>query len=85
MPYIALKPVKFDREYLVGEIIPDQAVDECRAAALEGMKLIARTAAQEPAGGAVAACQDNTPAEAQEPAEEPQEPAEGEKKPKGKK
>ena len=85
MPYIALKPVKFDREYLVGEIIPDQAVDAGRASALEGMKLIARTAAQAPAEDAVKGSEDNTPDQAENAAEAAPAPAEDEKKPKGKK
>ena len=56
MPYIALKHVKFDREYMIGETIPDHVVDPSRAAALVGMKLIAAIPAaessQEPTGAA---------------------------------
>lgn len=48
MPYIALKHVKFDREYVIGETIPDHVVDPSRAAALVGMKLIAALAAAAP-------------------------------------
>lgn len=51
MPYIALKPTKFDREYMIGETIPDHVVDPSRAVALVGMKLIAAIAAAEPVQG----------------------------------
>ena len=41
MPYIALKPVRFDRDYIIGESIPDDVVNPGRAADLQAMKLIA--------------------------------------------
>ena len=40
MPYIARKCVNFDREYQIGEIIPDEAVSPQRATALQNMGLI---------------------------------------------
>lgn len=93
MPYIALKHVKFDREYLIGETIPDQVVDPSRAAALVGMKLIAAIAAaepsQEPVGDADGEGKADAPQTGENGAEGAQEPAEpsqeGEKKAKGKK
>lgn len=54
MAYIALKPVRFDRNYAVGERIPDGAVDAARAAALEAMRMIAKTAPAEAAAAAPA-------------------------------
>ena len=31
MPYRAIKRIRFDRDYLVGEEIPDEVVDPARA------------------------------------------------------
>ena len=84
MPYIALKHVKFDREYMIGETIPDHVVDPSRAAALVGMKLIAAIAAaepsQEPAGDANGEGKADAPQTGENGAEPSQEPAEPKKK-----
>ena len=40
MAYIAIKPVRFDRRYSIGEIIPDVVVDLARAPKLQEMGLI---------------------------------------------
>ena len=40
MAYIAIKPVRFDRRYSIGEIIPDAVVDPARAPKLQEMGLI---------------------------------------------
>ena len=40
MAYIAIKPVRFDRRYSIGEIIPDAVVDPARAPHLRAMGLI---------------------------------------------
>lgn len=40
MAYIAAKPVRFDRPYSIGEIIPDAVVDPARAPRLRAMGLI---------------------------------------------
>lgn len=43
MAYIALKPVRFDKNYAIGDTIPDGVVDAARAAALETMKIIVKS------------------------------------------
>lgn len=47
MPYIALRPCRFDRPYFIGETIPDEVVDPARAEGLISMGRIQRTFAQE--------------------------------------
>ncbi len=42
MAYIAVKPVRFDKDYAVGELIPDGVVDSKMAASLEAMHLIVK-------------------------------------------
>ena len=83
MPYIAMKSVRFDRDYAIGELIPDGKVDPGRAADLIAMGLVvkidAQAPAEEPQGIAEAAeadGEDNITPEAEEPAEEPQASAE---------
>lgn len=46
--YVALKPVRFDRNYAIGEIIPGGVVDDKRASALAAMHIIT-----EAPGGAI--------------------------------
>jgi len=43
--FVALRPVRFDRDYAIGEYIPGGAVDPKRAAALEAMRLIVKDVA----------------------------------------
>lgn len=81
MPYIALKPIRFDRPYFIGETIPDEAVAPARAGDLAAMGLIAAVKApQEPAQAAEEAAGVNGPAEPETAAGEPQEPAQAAKK-----
>ena len=40
MAYIACKPVRFDKDYVVGEKIPDHVIFPGRIAAIVGMGLI---------------------------------------------
>lgn len=69
MPYIATKPVRFDRDYCIGELIPDAVVDAGRAEAIRAMGLISGYVApqeeQKPQ-------EDQKPRDDQKPQEEPQ-------------
>ena len=49
MPYIALKPTRFDRAYIIGERIPDSVVDPSRAEGLAAMGLIRAVPEEQPA------------------------------------
>ena len=40
MAYKAIKPVRFDRQYSIGETIPDAVVDPARAPNLQAMGMI---------------------------------------------
>lgn len=48
MKYVAVKYVHFDRDYAVGEIIPDGVVDESRAETLIKMGRIIKAVEPEP-------------------------------------
>lgn len=56
MAYIANKPVRFDRDYAIGEIIPDRVVDKSMSLKLVGMGRIIHIAdpapEETPAGSA---------------------------------
>ena len=57
MPYIARKTAKFDRDYSIGETIPDAVVDPGRAASLIAMGRLSyieepKEGAQKPQEGA---------------------------------
>ena len=43
--YIALKPVRFDKDYAIGEVIPDQFIDQKMARRLIGWGKIQRVPA----------------------------------------
>lgn len=67
MAYIAIKPVRFDRRYSIGEIIPNAVVDPARAPKLQEMGLI-QTAPEKAADTAEGV---STPAEPKEAADGP--------------
>ena len=67
MAYIAAKPVRFDRPYSIGEIIPDAVVDPARAPKLQEMGLI-QAAPEEAADTAEGEDEVSTPAEPKEAA-----------------
>lgn len=48
MAYKAIKPVRFDRRYSIGETIPDAVVDPARAPNLQAMGMIMPVPEEEP-------------------------------------
>lgn len=80
MAYIAKKAVKFDRNYSIGETVPDAVIDPRRASRLVEMGLIAEEKAplkaQEPAGGQEAPLDTRGHDTEENAAETPQEAAE---------
>lgn len=46
MAYIAIRPVRFDKDYFIGETIPDEVIAESRAEALIKMGRITKVAAE---------------------------------------
>lgn len=70
MAYIAIKPVRFDRRYSIGEIIPDAVVDPARAPKLREMGLI-QASPEEAADAADGGDEVTTPAEPKEAADGP--------------
>lgn len=70
MAYIAIKPVRFDRRYSIGEIIPDAVVDPARAPKLQEMSLI-QAAPEEAADAAEGEDEVTAPAELKEAADGP--------------
>lgn len=76
MPYIALRPCRFDRPYFIGETIPDEVVDPARAEGLIAMGRIQRTFAQESGeSGAELQGADSAPEEPASSDQAPEEPA----------
>ena len=82
MPYIALRPCRFDRPYFIGETIPDEVVDPARAEGLIAMGRIQRTFAQESGeSGAELQGADSAPEEPASSDQAPEEPASSDQAP----
>ena len=76
MPYIALRPCRFNRPYSIGETIPDEVVDPARAEGLIAMGRIQRIFAQKSGeSGAELYVAENAPMETTGHSQDPEESA----------